>query len=162
MKTFYTLLIVCGLFFTSHAQESLAPINFNDNSIQSNNIYVQELSDLLNGSFHTLIFTDHISSLHEEAGTVKRIQLVNTNSLSLLNSNPTMINYNDVEVLEFNYANGNVFNAPSGLNSLFPNLKYIYISSYDLIDESSITTALNQVINQFSDVKVIYQILENR
>lgn len=159
MKTIYTLLFAFGLFFTSHAQQSLQVLSSNGVATNLNSTDIEEFSQIVFGPSHSLIINETIISVFEDKGEIRKISFKNINNLPGLNL--SNFDLSNVMVLEIFYNEGDVINIPTGVLNALPNLKYIYIKSYHTLTDGIINNVLQDTMSQLSNVKVVYQILEN-
>lgn len=159
MKTIYTLLFAFGLFFTSHAQQSLHVLPLNGSESNLNSSDLEEFNQITFGNSHSLIINETVTAVFENEGVIRKISIESMNNLSIVNlSNFELSN---VKVFEIYYNEGDIINIPTGVLNALPNLKYIYLKSYHTLTDGIINNVLQDTMYQLSNVKVVYQILEN-
>lgn len=157
MKTFYTLLLAFGLCLTSHAQN--LQVLSNTNNVQLSQIEWDEFNQLAFSDTHTLILNDATSYVFNNGTSVKAVVIKNVNGASLLNSfTPSL---NDVKLLQLNWNVNDVYNLSNQLNQKLPKLEYIYVTSYEMLNQSNVENIIGSLKNQFPNAKIIYQTLKD-
>lgn len=156
MKTFYTLLLAFGLCLTSHAQDLQVLSN---NSISLTESEMTEFKTLAFNATHSLIFDDSTTSIYNDGSTVKRVIIKNEAGVLLLNSYVTPLN--NVRSLELEWNAGEVYNFSNQLNQKLPNLKFIYVKSYEMLNQSNVENIIESLKSQFPNATILYQILKD-
>lgn len=157
MKTFYTLLLAFGLCLTSHAQN--LQVLSNTNNVQLSQIEWDEFNQLAFSDTHTLILNDAASYIFNNGTSVKAVVIKNVNGASLLNSFTSTLN--DVKLLQLHWNLNDVYNLSSQLSQKLPKLEYIYVSSYEMLNQSNVENIIGSLKNQFPNAKIIYQTLKD-
>lgn len=152
MKTIYTLLLAFGLFFTSHAQEyqNLS----SDSNLQLSASEKSEFEEISYGSHHMLLFGVSVETYYHSNSPVKKVIIAQEAGVSLLNSYASSLH--DVTSLELIWRTNEVYHFSNQLHQKLPNLKYIFVKSYDLLTPSLVETIIGTLKQQFPNVKILY------
>lgn len=157
MKTFYTLLLAFGLCLTSHAQDLQVLSNVNNVQLSQNE--TDEFNELTYSATHSVVFGDNTTTIYNDSTPVKRVIIETQAGVALLNSYTTSLN--SVKSLELYWHTNEVYNFSSQLNQKLPSLKFIYVKSYEMLNQSNVQTIIGPLQEQFPNAKIVYQTLKD-
>jgi|GEM_PF-2817836 len=160
MKTIYTLLLACGLCFTSHAQSN--GIYTVDQKKAMLTIQQQKVfNDLLYESLPMVLFSDNktYKPFSVTNSVNKKIVLEDQYTLTNHLQGYTLSDFQTAEILILQWKEGKTYSIDLELLQNMTNLQYIYLICLDNINATQVSALLHNILNVVgTNVEVIYQV----
>lgn len=158
MKIFYLYILFLGTFFTTNAQEIMRFTNTNETSETIEQQFT-EFKNLAFGSAHSLVFSSKVETEFESNSPIKRVTISNSEGLQLFKKQKN--SYKQVEILVVRYSSNETYLFDSNIKSKLPNLKFIYLNSFEELTEEKVENITKVLQSQYPNVIIMYQTLIN-